>query len=205
MNITNVTASTSVSQILDASAQCFMELGVNVASIDDVAHRLGSTKGRIYHHFKSKDALVSAVRLSAAQFVHQAVEPVKDTTLPPDQNFHAMARAHIAAVLDHFAYCKVFINTLSGVTSKSLTPQEQALQAKVKQATSAYENLYRDVLTDGMKAGLFADRTVSVALHSVITMMNAPAQWYAPSSQPDEMFRALVVDQLAGMALNSLR
>ncbi|WP_146347847.1 TetR/AcrR family transcriptional regulator [Phaeobacter marinintestinus] len=205
MDIMNTDTSASKTEILDAAARCFMELGVNVASIDDVAHRLGSTKGRIYHHFRSKDALVSAVRLCAVQFTHQAVGPVKDNTLPADENFRNMARAHIAAVLSHFAYCKVFINTLSGVTTKSLTPQEQVLQQEIRQATSAYENLYRDVLRAGMDAGLFQDRNVSITLHSVVTMLNAPAQWYVPGRPDNEEFQQTLIDQLADMALGSLR
>lgn len=206
MNTATATATASSrTEILDAAAQCFMELGVSVASIDDVARRLGSTKGRIYHHFRSKDALVSAVRLCAAQSIHQAVSPVKDNALPPDRNFHNMARAHIAAELTHFAYCKVFINTLSGVTAKSLTQQELALQQDVRHATGAYEDLYRDVLSAGMETGLFRKRHVSITLHSVITMLNAPAQWYVPGRSDGDGFQQTLIDQLADMALGSLR
>lgn len=41
-------------EILHMAAECFMEQGFHATSIDDVARRLGATKGRIYHHYPSK-------------------------------------------------------------------------------------------------------------------------------------------------------
>ncbi len=43
--------------ILDASARCFMEHGFKATSIDDIARRLGATKGMVYHYFDSKSDL----------------------------------------------------------------------------------------------------------------------------------------------------
>ena len=36
-------------ELLTAAAECFMEQGFHASSIDDVARRLGATKGRVYH------------------------------------------------------------------------------------------------------------------------------------------------------------
>ena len=44
--------STSVKgRILDAAAHAFATNGVDQTSIDDIAHDLGATKGKIYHNF----------------------------------------------------------------------------------------------------------------------------------------------------------
>ena len=47
--------------ILQTAAECFTERGYAETSIDDVARRLGCTKGRIYHFFASKVDLFCSV------------------------------------------------------------------------------------------------------------------------------------------------
>ena len=182
-----------------------MELGINVATIDDVARRLGATKGRIYHHFPSKDALVSHVRLQAPLHSHRAVQAVIRDDLPPDRNIHNMARAHIATALRLMPYYKVYLAGGYGVTAKTHTAQERVLQADVRQASAAYEDLYRAVLLDGMDQGLFARRNLSALVHSLLVLINAPVIWYSPSQATTSAFHQQIVDDVSDMALSSLR
>jgi AcrR family transcriptional regulator len=44
--------------ILDAALSTFAELGYNQATLNDVADRLGVTKGCLYHYFESKEKLL---------------------------------------------------------------------------------------------------------------------------------------------------
>jgi AcrR family transcriptional regulator len=48
-------------RIVWAAKYVFLEMGLEAASMDDVAARAGTTKPTIYAHFKSKDALFAAV------------------------------------------------------------------------------------------------------------------------------------------------
>ncbi|MDE2508625.1 MAG: helix-turn-helix transcriptional regulator, partial [Planctomycetota bacterium] len=48
-------------RIVWAAKRVFLELGLDAASMDDVAARAGTTKPTVYAHFKSKDELFSAV------------------------------------------------------------------------------------------------------------------------------------------------
>ncbi len=52
--------------ILQAAACCFVEKGYHSASMQDVAKAAGLTKGGLYHHFPSKDAIRDALM---AQFL----------------------------------------------------------------------------------------------------------------------------------------
>lgn len=182
-----------------------MDLGVNVASINDVAQRLGSTKGRIYHHFPSKEALVTTVRMRTPQITHDAVIRVKDMSLPAGKNFHNMARAHVRAVLDHLPYFKVYAKTMSGTTVKSPSPRDLEMHQQVLDAAGAYEDLYRDVLAQGMAHGVFRKQDLSVTLHSVIILLNAPVFWYTPRTPQSAAFEDQMIAHLADMALTSLQ
>lgn len=52
----------TVDKILDAAQELFLTRGYEHTSIQDIIDRLGGlTKGAIYHHFKSKEEILSAV------------------------------------------------------------------------------------------------------------------------------------------------
>ncbi|MGD9863611.1 MAG: TetR family transcriptional regulator [Pseudodonghicola sp.] len=191
--------------ILDAAAECFMELGARIASVDDIARRLGATKGRIYHHFASKGALLGAVRLRAPEFTRQAVTPVIDDSLPPGQNFRNMARAHVHAVLTTLPYHKVVLQHYPGLRPKTETVADREMEQRIAEAVSSYEDLFRAVIRQGMEQGEFRCQNLSIALHSVLLLLNSPVHWYTPRDGEPADFIDQVAEQLADMGVAALR
>lgn len=197
--------STSKAEILDAAAEVFMTLGAEAASIDDVARHLGATKGRIYHHFPSKGALLAEVCLRAADFVLQKVPPVVDPDATPTNNLRTMVQTHIPEVLRTLPYHKVIIQSYVGVQQKSTTAQERALFAQIQSERKAYEALFRQVLQTGMDDGSFRQQNISIALQSLLLLINAPVFWYRPRDNELEAFVTELSTQLADMAVASLQ
>jgi len=197
--------STSKAQILDAAAEVFMALGAEAASIDDVARHLGATKGRIYHHFPSKGALLAEVCLRAADFVLQKVPPVVAANASPADNLRSMILTHIPEVLRTLPYHKVIIQSYVGVQQKSTTAHERALFAQIQLERKAYEAVFRQVLQAGIDDGSFRKQNISVALQSLLLLINAPVFWYRPRDNEPKTFVRDLSAQLADMALASLR
>ena len=107
--------STSVKgRILDAAARAFATHGVDQTSIDDIARDLGATKGKIYHHFGSKSELVCAIRKQSVQLTLERVRPQFDAAMPPPEKFHAMAKAHVIAMISELAYHRVVVEEMRG-------------------------------------------------------------------------------------------
>ncbi len=53
---------TTINRILDVSSKLFLEKGYDKTTIQDIIDELGDlSKGAIYHHFKSKEDILSAV------------------------------------------------------------------------------------------------------------------------------------------------
>lgn len=52
---------TTIAEVTDAAHQLFGATGFTGIGIDDVAHACGRTKGAIYHHFPTKEALFEEV------------------------------------------------------------------------------------------------------------------------------------------------
>ncbi len=198
--------STSKSEILDAAAHCFMTLGVKSASVDDIAARLGSTKGRIYHHFPSKGALLAAVQLRAAGFTHQAVEKLIDTSQPAIASLDRMARGHVYEVLNSLAYHKVVLQTYTGGTQpKKITNVEQELQEQLRTGQRQYELLFRNEVARGISEGSIQNRNLTVAVAGLMLILNSPVFWFRPERGASQGFIDTIARDISSMALASLK
>ena len=141
--------STSVKgRILDAAAQAFATHGVDQTSIDDIARDLGATKGKIYHHFGSKSELVCAIRKHSVQLTLERVRPQFDAPLSPPEKFHAMAKAHVIAMISELAYHRVVVEEMRGSKTGGATPAERALRLEIAALQSEYEGFFRSTLAD---------------------------------------------------------
>src|SRR3546814_6257739 len=58
--------------ILNAAATIFNERGYAATSIDDVADRLGASKGRIYHYYRSKTDIFLDLHLESLRVLTDA-------------------------------------------------------------------------------------------------------------------------------------
>jgi AcrR family transcriptional regulator len=197
--------SRSKSEILDAAAHCFMMLGADAASVDDIAAQLGSTKGRIYHHFSSKGALLAAVQLRAAGFTHRAVEQQIDPSLPAAVSLDNMSRSHVYTVLDSLPYHRVILQTYSGARAKAVTEVERALQDKLRRGQRQYELLFRREVERGMAEGSFEPRNLTVAGAGLMLILNSPVFWFRPERGASQEFLDTIARDVSGMALASLR
>lgn len=61
-------------EILDAARSCLIESGFAATRMDDVARRAGVSKGGLYFHFESKQALVEAVVARENARLRQALD-----------------------------------------------------------------------------------------------------------------------------------
>src|SRR5690606_29334159 len=86
--------SESREEILRTAAELFMEFGFSATSIDAVAERLGSTKGRIYYHYRSKADLFFDVQVSAMNRLASEVEPIARSASSPLERLSLMAVRH---------------------------------------------------------------------------------------------------------------
>lgn len=157
-----------------------MRMGPDVASIDDIAGLLGATKGRIYHHFRSKGELLYAVRLRSVSLLMEKVSPIAAQDLPPIEKLRAMSTAHVMRILQFLSYHRVVSEDTRMFFRGSAKPHEKEMIQKIIELRRAYENLYRGVLSEGIEAGVFAKQSISITLHSIIILMNGPCFWYSP-------------------------
>lgn len=74
-----------LASILEAAACCFMKNGYHSASMQDVADAAGLTKGGLYHHFPSKEAIRDKLIEQFLNFDRLGLAAVLDWDKSPDQ------------------------------------------------------------------------------------------------------------------------
>lgn len=67
-------------QIIDASIKLFHEKGYEQTTIQDILDALNLSKGGLYHHFKSKEEILEAVKQKRAQYAADMLRDLIENT-----------------------------------------------------------------------------------------------------------------------------
>ena len=172
-----------------------MAFGYAATSIDAVAERLGATKGRIYHHYRSKADLYFDVQVAAMSRVMSAVEPIARQPGSALQRLSAMALCHARILLTELPMQKVAVQGLERqLLGNSLgnTPASKRLQAVIE-LRDDYERLFAEVIADGIQEGVFVDLPPRLATKPFFGVLNWATVWYSPR----HLQSAEAVDNLA--------
>ena len=173
-------------EILAAAATVFMERGYAAARIDDVADRLGATKGRVYHHYRSKAELFFEVHLAAMRLITDAVAPIAEADLPPPEKLRAMALEHARVIMRHFTFEKVLVQGLERHLMLGGDAAQQRMMRRVIRLRDRYEDLYAGVIAEGMRRGQFeAGVPPRLAAKPVLGALNWLTIWFDPRPDRD--------------------
>jgi len=73
-------------KILDAAMNLFSEVGYAAAGLGEIIERAGMTKGALYHHFDSKEALATAIIEQGDNLIQDAFGHVCQSSSPALEN-----------------------------------------------------------------------------------------------------------------------
>ena len=86
-------------ELLDLAREVFLEKGFGSATVNDILAAAVLSKGGFYHHFKSKDEVLNALRARYTQWfletVEKSVAAVPDTAL--EEKFQTWIKAYVEA------------------------------------------------------------------------------------------------------------
>jgi len=126
-------------RILDASLQLFSNYGYERASMDDIALELEATKGLLYHYFRSKKDILTAIlqehplRVAIEQF---------EQGVPATDLREALTIASILS-LNMMRENRPFIRFVMLQMQSSREQAEVVLQEIIDRWTAAYEQMIR--------------------------------------------------------------
>lgn len=156
--------------ILSSAAAVFADLGMDKASMAQIAAHSGVSKALLYHYYPSKDALIFDIIRTHLEELEMAVEAADRPDLPPSERLRELVRA----VLDNYRHAdnehKVQLNGTS-----ALTPDQLAeLHAIERQVVRRFSSVIHAV-----NPSLNAERPLLMPVTmSLFGMMNWVYMWF---------------------------
>ncbi len=180
--------------ILDAAAQIFRKKGYHAASMQDIADVVGLQKASLYHHVSSKQEILLALLDRALALIHERVEEAARRDLSPDAKLREMMRVYLEALVEERDLSSVLL-----FEHRSLEPR---LRARHVPNRDRFEAAWRDVLRQGVRAGVFRCPDPGLTTRALLGVMNATLTWYRPDGP---LSAAQIANQYATMFLDGLR
>ncbi len=136
-------------QIRDAAIRCFVKKGVAKTRLLDIANEAKLSKGGVYFHFKTKEALFEDILEVVLRRLESrwAFEPVADQ--PADRTLHRLIVAHLSTLEDEPD------ETRLGHLLVAMTPQHPHFRDKLDESFRLMRALYGGVVERGIADGVF--------------------------------------------------
>lgn len=196
MLVETIETETGRDRILREAAELFLTRGYAETSLRTIAEAVDMQPASIYHHFESKDALLTQILEIGMEAVTTAFETAA-TKLDPNASDHERLRAHVAghlrALFAHHAF------TAAHVTVFPFAPTD--VRAATVPQRDAYEAIWTDLLTT-VAPGL-DDEAVSIVRLALFGAMNSTVEWFDPANGSTDDLAAAIVGTLWNGLANS--
>ncbi|MGN6467033.1 MAG: TetR family transcriptional regulator [Rhizobiaceae bacterium] len=204
LSVRDHTPDSSRADILEAAAHCFMARGYAATSIDDVARRLGATKGRIYHHYSSKSDLFADVFRSGMEMNYQAILPFRSGGERAMERWRKMAFVHVVQMIATQQFQRVVWEGVEMHLRGATTPEQRSVFAELIESRSRYSEIFRDLLAKARDDGDMAFENLGIANQLVFMTLNSPIFWYSPRA--GETMRDIedIAKQIVAFAMHGL-
>lgn len=138
-------------KILDAAQHLMLQEGYHGVSVDSIIERTGVSKGTFFYHFKSKEALASALLerffTDKSQQIRDAAEQVNQEALPPLQR--------LLLIIDHMAPAYRCNNSTPGCLmaafSYQLLNDMPQLKEKCQHIVSGWQQYFSPIFQNALK------------------------------------------------------
>lgn len=172
---------TTRERIRREAAALFRERGFNGTSMAELASAVGVTKSSLYHHFPSKQALLSEIIELTVSRVTPLVRAVAEMDLPVSERLGRAVVLHtVEAIRDQDALA-CFVEE-----GRYLAPDFMETHLANR---DTYEQLFRRIFEEGIESGDFMEQDGGIAVKAILGMCNSVVRWYRPdgSRSPDEI------------------
>jgi AcrR family transcriptional regulator len=170
-----------------------------------VARRLGSTKGRVYHHYPSKIELFFDVHRAGMELLFSAVEPASQTEGDGITVLTAMLRAHAMAVLEYHTFESVVAQGVQMHRFGATTPAQRDILDELIASRDRFEALFKKAATAARKDGTLANVDVSIAVKTLLGGIQWSLIWYRPEADAGLKSRRLLADQMVKTLVDGVR
>ncbi|WP_326824898.1 TetR/AcrR family transcriptional regulator [Streptosporangium sp. NBC_01756] len=182
-------------RLLAEATRLFAERGFESTSVQEIVTAAGVTKGAMYHYFDSKDDLLHEIYGRVLRMQMERLTHFADGPGPLAERLHAAAADVVRTTVENLDDSKVFFRSMH-----SLAPDTYK---SVRAERRRYHECFRDLVTEGQRAGTFRDDTpAEIVVDFFFGSVHHLGTWY---SAEGPLSGAEVGEHFADLLLTSLR
>jgi AcrR family transcriptional regulator len=157
--------------VVEAAVANFTTLGYHGTSMRDIARDAGVTVASIYHHFASKQEILTEIMVGTmTDVLAQTTEALAAAGPTPTERLSALVEAW---VLFHTQRQSEAL-----IGASELRSLDEDNWVRVVELRDEQEQLFQDVVREGVRGGEFATPHQAEAARAIINMGYAIASWY---------------------------
>ena len=164
--------------LLTAALDCFVRGGFHGTSIRQVAEAAGLSVPGLYHHFASKQAILTEIdRLAMSDLWARSTAALEDGPQDPLSRFDRLVEN---LLLFHAHQADIAFIAFSEIRSLPADARESHIAARDRQ-----QKLLDDAVAACVAAGVFTTPFPRDAARAITTICTGVAQWYRPGGELD--------------------
>lgn len=204
LGITELPADESRIDILQAAADCFMARGYSATSVDDVARRLGATKGRVYHYFPSKADLFAGVFRYGMDRIFLAVEPYRQMPGPAVEQWKKLAFVHTMRMMKSKTLARVVWEGVEMHLRGATTPEQRLELDGLVKYRNSYSDIFRESIARARDEGDFQFDDIAITVQTMFMALNSPIFWYVQRPGETDEHVENIARQIVGFVYRGL-
>lgn len=157
-------------QILEAAAMIFRQKGFHAASMADIAQAVNLQKASLYHHINSKQDILLELLDKALDIVTEELLIVTASDLSPADKLQQAMITYMRTLVEHHDITAVLL-----LEFRSLDTQYLARHVPKR---DRFEQVWRDIIEEGVQAGVFECEQASLSARALLSVMNGIITWY---------------------------
>jgi AcrR family transcriptional regulator len=174
---------------LIAAAGLFEEKGYANTSVEDIARKLGFTKGSFYYYWKNKQAIVQEIHDRGLRLINQRLDEVLAEEGSPAARLEEAIRGHIESVMHNRSVIAVLLGDFAF--------SEETLEGR-----RAYARRFQGLVEEGIAARVVRGLDPKVLTYAILGLCNSVARWYRPDGY---LSAEQIRDMFAGFAAEGWR
>jgi len=176
-------------EILEAASRVFRRQGLHATGMRDIAIESGMHVGNLYYYFQNKQELLAFCQQQTLSGLMDLAEQIRRQPWQADEKLYSLITGHVVRLNDEMpgSLAHLEVEALEGPWKREILKQRDR-----------YESVLRQLIQEGIEAGLFRSTNPGVAAKAILGATNWTVKWYQPrgsksSREIGEEFATLLV------------
>ena len=161
-------------EILDAASRVFRRRGLQTTGMRDIAAELGMAVGNLYYYFKDKGELLAFVQEDALAGLLDLAARVREAPLRADAKLFRLIEEHVVRLNE---------GTPGSLAHLEVEALGETWRREVQERRDEYERAFRDLLEEGIAAGVFRPVDPKVSALAILGAVNWTVKWFRPEGR----------------------